>query len=398
MKISSANLPQNVECPASKSYANRALILGSLKKQKISIFDLPEANDVKDMINVLKRIGLSITRNENELKILNSFPECEKKEHTNIKLNLGEGGTTSRFLFPLLCLGSNCYEVTLQGEMAIRPMDDLVEHLCHLGAKITKKIDGVYLLQGPIKLNGKIFIDCSKTTQFASALMHLEVNSKLQVKVVNVSASKKYIDMTEELITIFKTETSYRIPADYSSAGYFIAHSILTKDLQINNLTSLDTFQADSQLVPILESIGGELSFSTRGLKISKIGKFTQGINVDGSTCLDLVPTLMFLAAFIPYNSSIRNIKNLKFKECDRLKEMERILSNFSIKYSYSEEDDLFEIYPSKAYVKNDHFITVNDHRMVMILTLFYKQLGGGEVTPDHSVSKSFSDFFNFFQ
>jgi 3-phosphoshikimate 1-carboxyvinyltransferase len=397
MKITSAKLPSTVICPTSKSYANRALILSSLCTKNISLFDVPNANDVKDMQLVLKAIGIQFSEDGDELIISNSFPACEPRTTEVIELNLGEGGTTSRFLFPLLCLGHNCYAVTLEGEMASRPMDDLISYLTKLGAKISKIGYGKYHLQGPINLDGKLNVNCAKTTQFASALMHLQINSALEVNPINVNSSSKYLDMTNDLLSIFDQEASYQIPADYSSAGYFIAYAVLNQDLVIKNISEIDLSQADSQIVTILRDVGATIDFSTQGMKITKINEFTQGMKVDGSTCLDLVPTLMFLASFIPFDSSILNIKNLRFKECDRLAEMLRILAHFSISYSYNEELDILNIFPCRPQIKNRSFTTLNDHRMVMVLSLFLKQLGGGDASPEASVSKSFPDFFNFF-
>lgn len=397
MHVTSNKLSKNLSCPTSKSYANRALILGALKKEKIELKGIPEARDVKEMISALSSLGLNIKKSESSLQIYNSFPECEKDQKIIIDVYLGEGGTTSRFLFPLICLGHCQYRVQLSEDMAKRPIEPLLKVLRSMGASIEKSSDEVYLVKGPIELNQKLEIDCSVTTQFASAFMHLELQSELIVEPVNIAASSKYLDMTRALISLFRTCDEYVIPVDFSSAGYLIGYSIFSSDSTIGNIYHIDKFQADSILISILRDLGVNIGLTEKGLELPFTSTFKKGMKVDGSTCLDLVPTLMFIAANLPFESTIYNIENLRHKECDRLSEMLNILNHFSVNFAYDSSKDSLQIFPSTLEAKSKSYTTLNDHRMVMVLSLFYKITGGGEVHPANSVNKSFPEFFSLF-
>jgi 3-phosphoshikimate 1-carboxyvinyltransferase len=393
MNISASNISNPVVCPTSKSYANRALILASLKKGPVRLLDMPTAQDTRDMISVLRKIGLDIIEDKSDIVINNSFPACEKFSSIPKELFLGEGGTTVRFLYALLALGQNEYHLKFAGEIENRPMTELFRCLDDLGAK---KVS-LGLIKGPIYLNSSIEVDCSETTQFASALMHLSLVSDIQVVPTNVSGSKKYLEMTRLLVETFKKESEYRVPVDYSSASYLISYALVNQDIKVSNLHEEDPFQADSVLVEISKSIGGSIIFSADGALISKCLSFSRGIEVDGANCIDLVPTLMFLAAFIPYKSVIKNIKALRFKECDRLEEMQKILAFFNVNFHYNADTDIFTIFPSAVVARVYDLTVADDHRMVMVASLFFKTLGGGEIHPAWSVNKSFPGFFEIF-
>ena len=394
--ITSSKLPDLVKCPTSKSYANRALILAALKESPIHLTHLPQANDVKDMINVLEKVGLQLEKNSHTICVVNSFPECESSEGP-LEISLGEGGTTSRFLFPFLALGRREYIVSLENEMANRPMGTLVDLLNNLGARVSQISHGKFSIQGPLAKNEAIAVDCSQTTQFASALLHLKNKINLVVTPTQVDSSQKYIDMTVKLVDEINNVSTYQVPADFSSAGYFIAFSVLNQNVKISNIKFIDSFQADAVLVDELKRIGAEISMTDDGLEVKKCSQFISGLNIDGSTCLDLTPTLMYIASFIPFESQIRNIRNLRFKECDRLTEMQRILKAFNVKFDYNDQEDLLTIFPSQPKVLTKKFHTENDHRMVMVASLFFKTLSGGDISPSESVNKSFPEFFKFF-
>ena len=111
--------------PTSKSHGNRLLILAAICKGETILQDLPFSTDVIMMLASLRTIGLEIEGNHQKLIIKNSFPECEKLSSSPIILETGDGGTTNRFLIPLLSLGRNTYQVEPSEKMRERPMEEL---------------------------------------------------------------------------------------------------------------------------------------------------------------------------------------------------------------------------------------------------------------------------------
>lgn len=399
IKLTSNKISESLKCPTSKSYANRALILAALKKDKVQIKDLPNVSDVSDLLFMFEQLGLNLKKEHNSITILNHFPDCELKSKTKIKLLGGEGGTTIRFLVALLCLGENTYQIKLKGRLAKRPWEEYFEALRALGASI--HLEGDLLeVKGPLNLRGNhIEINCSRSTQFASSLLMLQTFESFELELKNVKASSAYIDMTKKLCDLFREESVYVVPPDFSSLGYLISYAVLKQDLEIINVFAIDKYQADSKIFDVLEQIKANYSFTQKGLRIFKSDNLAPFV-IDASECIDLGPTLMLLASFIKGTSTLKNVSLLRHKESDRLEEMQRMLDYFSCEYFYDQELDVFKIKGSQdnKNLKPIKYKAAEDHRMVMVASLFTKLYGGGEVAPFHCTSKSFIEFFDIFQ
>ena len=134
-EVTNTPFVKTIQVPTSKSYANRILILSAISDQKIKIKNIPKSTDVLTLINCLTEIGLEIKREADSLLISNCFPACEQSENP-LGLKTGDGGTTNRFLIPLLALGKNEYELVPDGLISQRPIDELVRHLKKLDVKI----------------------------------------------------------------------------------------------------------------------------------------------------------------------------------------------------------------------------------------------------------------------
>lgn len=391
INVSSNKIPPKVLCPTSKSYANRALMLAALDERPITLKNIPSSQDVIDMVENLKMMGLQIERKSDSLIVKNCFPACEK-DQSQVLVG-SEGGTTVRFLLTLLALGKQKYTLALKGKMTERPLDDQMITLKSLGADI-KKFEDKVVIQGPIQLNQTLSIDCIHTTQFASAMLMLSRYFDFKVQTLNLKSSQAYFEMTAKIIKDFEKEEVYSIPADFSSASYLIAYAFTSQDLLVSNIHSVDTFQADSFLIELLTTLGGELRFDYEGLHISKQQNYP-GFEVDVSRCLDLTPTLVYLALFADSPTRLFGIENLKYKESNRLLEISKVLNQIG---AHCEINEDLVITPAKLSIPDRLIQVAPDHRIIMMTALILKKLGGGQLSPFKNVEKSFPEFFTIFQ
>lgn len=397
INLTSTSLPARLKCPTSKSYAARALIYAALSENDIQLSNMPTAQDTLDLMRVLKQLGIEL---DSQFKVSGSFPKSEISIK-DTELNLGEGGTTIRFLLPLLALGKKEYHLSFEGRMQERPMSEFYLTLRELGVKIEETPSGIKI-QGPLNNFNDVDLDCSRSSQFASALELVNHFYPNKVHYKNLSLSKTYFEMTKHVLEKISTNNSFEIPADFSCAGYFMSYAMFDRDLEITNINGPDLFQADSILLSLLKEIGVQISFGkNKGLIVEKISKPLCGIEVDGSKCIDLVPTLCFIAAHISNKSIIKNIKGLIHKESDRLKETLKILEHFSVEYDYDDHLDKLTVFGKSLNNYNfcgKPYDPPIDHRMVMVASLFIKLRGGGRISNAHAVKKSFPEFFTFFK
>ncbi len=385
LSVKKGQLIREVIVPSSKSYANRALILATLQKKPYRLIDVPDASDVTILIECLKKIGVSIETQLNGVKVVNSFPECEKDDH---ELDVGEGGTTARFLAAMLLLGKKTYRLRLGERLRQRPWQGFITLAKNLGADVGLS-DGVLTLKGPITFPKVLEVDCSETTQFATAFQ-LMAPPDCKIIPLHLKASESYWKMTEEIIQIVSRGHAYVIPKDWSSSSYPMAFAALNHEIIFPQL-KIDHFQADSKFVEILKNYKAVTEFDD-GLRVHP-GIFSGELIFDVSDCLDLVPTLAYFLAHIEGKHILKGVKNLVHKESNRLVEVMTLLEKFGRETS-TDGESLVITGHRNLVIKEIDLELPNDHRLVMAGTLFLLHHSGGSVTPMKAVSKSYPDFF----
>lgn len=385
--IKPGNFPSVVHVPASKSYANRALILAALKPGEVVVKNLPHATDVTSLVQALTKIGIELKGDLKELHVENSFPDCEG---AGCVIQIGEGGTTARFLASLLALGSSPYTLILGSRLKQRPWQEFINLVNKLGGKAELSNEKLYI-HGPISFPSTLEVDCSETTQFASGFQLAGAFHKTEVAPNHLQASLSYWEMTKSLINHFKTQREFTVPLDWSSASYPMAFAALKHKIFFPQL-KFDEYQADSKFLNILKDLGAAAE-NVDGIVVQPI-ETKKDFILDVSDCLDLVPTLCFFLSHIDGTHRLSGVANLVHKESNRLEEVMKLMEEFGLK-SFLESSVL--VIEGSSFVRG---IKVDlelpdDHRMIMSGTLFLRYHQGGSVSPAEAVEKSYPEFFS---
>lgn len=395
LKISNKPIPTTCHIPTSKSYSNRALVKAALSKQNMRIKHISTAQDVVDFINCLRGIGISIEMDGMDCVVKGNFPECEL-DREEIHLFAGQGGTTSRFLMALVALGKKKYIIDVDEQLKVRPIQPLISSLKSIGVKIRslEKSPFPIEIQGPIIPGTFVEVDCSQSTQFASALMLVSQVADINVNLVNKNFSLPYVNMTLEVLD--KKGSTLKVPIDFSCASYVIAYASLNQNCRILNVDEIDKLQADSSLVQLLNNNGARILLNNGDLVIEKADTIS-AFYFNAVNSPDLVPTLVYLAMFAEGTSEIKNVRVLKHKETDRLAWIQKILKDFDCPYRYDAVSDILTIDGQQDLLIPSILEVPDDHRIVMMGSLILKQLGGGVITNPDAVKKSFKNFFEIF-
>ncbi len=375
---------KKVQVPSSKSIATRALILASRIKEPITIRNISDSTDVVNLLQCLEEIGLEFIKKGEDLLVLNSFPECETSDKT---LYPGDGGTSNRFLISLLSRGHQKYRLKMDSEMAKRPMEELLEVLRSLGAKITRE-DTDLIIQGPVESNKKeIKVDSSKSSQFASSLL-LSLDQKITP--VHMHSSLKYFEITQKMKESFiKGAREFIIPTDMSSLSYPLALALVRGEVEIDHYFE-DLEQPDSYFLKFCEEQGAKLQRGKHSLSLFSASNL-QPFDIDCSQFPDLVPTLCFVATKIEGKSCLKGLEVLRYKESNRFEECIRLLELFGVSVeSYSSE---IVIEGSKEKLPFVHYHAPKDHRMVMLASMMMLTNSGGSIQNFECINKSYSAF-----
>jgi len=391
-----------VKIPTSKSVTNRLLILGALSGGEFTVNYPSDSSDVEWLLHVFKSIGIKYELAEEKIKIFQNT--IDRSKETVVRLETGDGGTTNRFVIPLLCRITGTYILKPSGRIKERPIEPLLTPLRKMGYLIEPMNGDEWLKivgDSSICPEGNFNVDCTTSTQFATALA-LAFSDVDSVKIIpdNLKGSIPYWKMTENLIAQFQDNVrEFTVPVDSSSLSYPLAlwSILLNTDGQkgiVENAKLIDSFQADSIIIEILDKIGCSLDCSD-GLWIRKNKKLISFVH-DCSACPDIVMTLAFIASYCSGKTKLLNIDSLKYKECDRIEELLKLLKLFDVSHQIEQNNGQTDLIidggkRDSSFVKYE---APDDHRLIMVAYLFMRVNGGGEIVNANHIKKSFPDYF----
>ena len=400
----------------SKYVANRVLILSALANGKSRIQNIPKNNDINDLLNVLKKLNVNIVslgKSKNEI-IIEGLDILKKNKCKRI--NVKESGTLLRFILGVSCLLKRDIIINASKRNKERPIQPLIKSLIDLGAKISVNEKNIF----PIKVGfglkgGKTVIDGSISSQFISSLLIIApyAEKDVEIKVIKPIVSYNYIDLTIKCMKeygvkirrydykdyeLFKIKSNQRylptkliIPIDWSSANYLFAEAaILNKTITIKNL-DFKSNKGEAKFINILGSMGCNVKKNKDSISIINTPKL-KGVNVDMKDSPDSVLTLIAVALFAKGKTIIKNIEHLKYKECNRIKDMEDELRK--IDANITTTNNSITIVGScelKAGIVRTH----KDHRLAMCLGLIQLKNKKMKIINRKCVGKSFPKFWD---
>lgn len=400
-----------VKVPGSKSYTNRALITTALADGTSTITNALFSDDTKYMASGLNILGIPVEEQQN----VNTFIVHGKGgaiPARQANLFVGNAGTAMRFLTAMLTLGNGVYEIDGVTRMRQRPIQDLLDGLSQLGADVTSKNnDGCppVMIRGKGLQGGLTVVKGDLSSQYFSALLMTSPYAKRDViiEVKGNLVSKRYVDMTIALMRQFGADVenheykrfivksgqryrarNYEVEGDASGASYFFAAAAITggkvRVVGIGN----DSMQGDIHFVDVLKSMGCSVTWGDNWIEVQ--GGPLRGIDIDMGDMPDVVQTLAAVAVFAQGRTRVRNVKNMRIKETDRIAAVVNELRRMGI--SAVEYEDGFEIEPSLP--RPAEIETYDDHRMAMSFALIGLRSHGIRIKNPECVAKTFPDYF----
>jgi 3-phosphoshikimate 1-carboxyvinyltransferase len=377
----------NIQVPASKSDGQRALLAAALSKGTSYIHQLGNSKDELAMLRCIEQLGAKTSWNEEVLEVegLSTFP-------SEIALNCGESGLTSRLLIAVCAMYTGNFSISGEGSLLQRSMDFYVDLFHEQQLTFTFSENNTLPLQvrGGIKA-GEIVVDGSQSSQYISGLlMGLPLLASDSILVVENGVSLPYIQMTLNTLTSFGIiikqlenryyiqgnqtyrPATYVVEGDWSSASYWLVASALGQDIQVKGL-SFESLQADKAILEAFESANCTVVQSENGLQIH--GNERKTFIFDATHCPDLFPALAVLAVLTPGISMIKGVHRLQNKESDRGKVLQAEFEKLGVRIDL--EDDVMHIH-GQASISGGTINAHNDHRIAMCFGV----LGMSTTTP----------------
>ena len=355
---------------------------------------------------------------KNTLEAANQFSQYSK----NLTLNLGNSGTGIRLLTGYIAgSGKKC---TLIGDKSLsnRPMRRISDPLNNWGAKISLREDKyppIEIAESKLLSNFVYELEIP-SAQIKSCLLFAALSSKTKIEIIENIPSR---DHTERLLQecdaeIFRegnkiifdgtreiTKKFIDVPKDFSSAAYLIAANILTnKEIPLKGRGVNKTRTA---FLNVLEEMGAKLelhnaciiSNEPRADITARFDTNLKGVSISGKSIpnlIDEIPLIAILAMFAEGKTTIRDAKELRYKESDRISLLLDNMKKFNPNIGLTEFEDGFEIIPSKNHDNDSVDLeTGGDHRIIMSFVIA-ALVTGKKINFDEteSVETSFPGFF----
>jgi 3-phosphoshikimate 1-carboxyvinyltransferase len=375
--------------PGDKSISHRALILGAISTADVTIQNLNNGEDVQATLEALMALGADIHKQDETII-------CRKSSwgNPNTPLFMGNSGTSARLLLGLVA-GAGLKAIFSGDEsLSKRPMGRVIDPLKQMGIVVEEGAINLPLaVEGPSNVNPITYLLPVASAQVESALLIAGSFSQQPIEVINPFQTRDHtlrmmqylgfaVSKQEHTITIssrghtFKNERII-IPYDPSAAAFWIVGALITEgsNSTIKNIL-YNPYRA--HFVNVLLKMGAKIRvFNERsqcGEPIADIEVFytadLTGIETEAYEApllIDEFPILSVAAAMATGISQFKGLRELRFKESDRLTKIEEMLGVFGIQ-SKIVNDDL--IVYGQTFQQNNttqiYFNAEHDHRMAM--------------------------------
>ena len=411
------------QCPGDKSISQRIVMIGSLMQSNIKVDNFLMGADPISTLQGMTDIGASIEVDGNNVLINNKNKNFKDSQSI---LDLGNSGTGMRLMMGLIS-GLNL-KAQLSGDESLskRPMLRVSDPLSKLGALISTT-NGT----APIDINGNEGIVDNWTyempiasAQVKSALLLAALTANKNITIVEGKYTR---DHTERMINYFggkvnsikkevknyitlsnkkmdKEHTHYVVAGDFSSSAFIIVAALISNqaDILIRNVGINET---RSGLVNVLKEMNGDIQILN---KRNQCNEEVADIRVRSSklkgieiptwvipNIIDEIPILSVAASFADGKTSIKDAKELRVKESDRLQATSDGLSKIGV--HHKQVEDGIEIYGDSSFLIDKENIIINsfdDHRIAMsFLVAGMKSYNGIKVKDCENIKTSFPNF-----
>ncbi len=439
VRIFGSSLHGEMKLPPSKSHTMRALYFAAMATGVSSLTNLLASPDTEAMIQALSLLGAKIEKKNSSNHSPFSFDaevhgvggvirNLPSSDQSHI-LDVGNSGQVLRFIAPLLCFQKTPAVVTGDNSVqTLRPMKPLVDALKSLGATITyQKKDGYapLILSGPLTDPKEVHVVGIDSQPVSALLMSLGFHPRRGESVIHVQdmGEKPWVEFTlwwlmKVGITYLRPDEttfiipagqkissfSYTIPSDASSLAFPLALALMTPSSITFHGIDLHDPQGDRKIVPLLQSLGAEISYNEESLQLKVIGpQNIRGAEIDIDAMIDALPILAVIAAGSMKEGSFRlfNAQSARKKESDRIDAISGALRGCG--FQVSTGDDEIIVYATKEKGNPAALIlqSYNDHRIAMASSVLAaailsqnKDSQGIVVGPIECIQKSFPHFF----
>jgi 3-phosphoshikimate 1-carboxyvinyltransferase len=340
--LASLRVDGTVRVPGDKSISHRSLILASLADGESHIRGILDSEDIRSTAEVLRALGARIPPLSADMRIVGGGLRGLKAPRQ--ALNCGNSGTTTRLMAGVVA--AYPFSARFEGDASLsrRPMQRVAEPLTYMGAQFEfEHGDGLPMTVRGVDLRSIDWDTGASSAQVKSAILLAGLVSGVEVRVTEKTRSR---DHTERMLramgvdvendgnqvclrqTRRLTPIEIEIPADPSSAAFFVALATLANEGQLK-LTKVGLNPTRMGFLLAMTRMGANI---TESAAARKAGEATgtlevrpatlRGIRIteeDVPSLIDELPLIACVAAAAGIDLEITGAAELRVKESDRI-------------------------------------------------------------------------------
>ena len=411
-------LKGSFELIGDKSISHRAIMFSSISKGHNRISNFLMGQDCLSTISCFRKMGVGINFEGKDV-IVKGNGLYGLKKPIDI-LDVGNSGTTIRLIMGILA--GNEFDATLVGDESIgkRPMKRVTEPLKSMGCKIEGRDDGNLT---PIKIYGgdlncidykmpvasaqvKSAIILASLYANGQSIIHEKARSRNHSEIMLKSFGAN-ISVDDLKININPVEELYSqdiyVPGDISSAAFIIVGALITKGSEVL-IKNIGLNETRTGIIDVVKSMNGNIEILNKRLVggevvgdlLVKYSDELQSTTIDKNIIprlIDEIPIIAVLASQAEGSTIIKDAKELKVKESNRIKATVDNLKKMGCNIEELEDGMVIN---GKCSLKGAEIETFKDHRIAMAFSIA-NLISDGDVRLDNTecIDISFPGYFN---
>jgi 3-phosphoshikimate 1-carboxyvinyltransferase len=402
-----------ITVPGDKSISHRSILFGALAVGETRVTGILDAEDVHSTRKAVVRLGAAIREEGAEVIVT---PADLLREPDDV-IDCGNSGTSLRLLAGVLAGLPGLSVLTGDASLRRRPVRRVVDPLRRMGAELTAR-DGDRV--PPLVIRGRALRGARHDLEVASA----QVKSAILLAGLRadgetvVTEPERSRDHTERMLrgmgvpvrvdglAVSVTPSRPRgtrvdVPGDISSAAFFLCAAAGLPGSEVT-VRGMGTNPTRTGLLDVLRAMGADLTVANERevageprADVTVRGGPLRATEIRGEIIprlIDELPVLMVLATQAEGRTVVRDARELRVKESDRLAAMGETLASAGARIELFEDGCAIEgpVRLGAVAVR-----TRLDHRIAMSMAVA-QLFAGAPVTLDEvaCVSTSFPSFF----
>ena len=382
--IANRPLKGTVEVPGDKSLAHRAALFAALAEGVSEVSNYPDSGVTRAMRGALASLGVPSTLENGVLRLsgngLNPFPVRGATAYC------GNSATTIRLLAGAVAATGSTAVLDGSAGLRKRPMDRIIDPLRAMGADVEGTpgvaADGRRVLCAPLSFRPAPL----KGIDYALPVASAQVLSCLQIAALGATGESHFTvpgpvrDHTVRMLRAMTSQTSLiplrgRLPGDISSAAFLLAAAAIVPGSRIT-VKGIGVNPTRTGVLDALEKMGAKIFLSAAREEMGEpVADVTleagplKGIAIAGDLvvrAIDEIPVLAAVAAFAEGETVVREARELRYKETDRIAAIVAQLRALGV--DISEQPDGFTI--QGGTLTGGTARANGDHRLAMSMAI----------------------------